>query len=210
MFTTGLSKTTQSNLALLGREAWISPFYLAGGTACSLYCGHRFSFDLDFFTLQSFNPKTITQSLKPLGKLSVDQDNEGTFLGHLNGIKISFFMYPYPLLFNPKVYQGVKVADIRDIACMKIDAISTRGTKRDFIDLFLICQKYKLPLLLTLFGKKYKGVDYNLFHIIKSLSYFKYADEQEIPKMISNISWQEVKKFFTEEVKRLSKKYLEA
>lgn len=209
MFTTGLSKNTQGNLALLGRKRWTSSFYLAGGTACSLYFGHRFSFDLDFFTQNPFNPKIITGRLKSLGKLTVDQDSEGTFLGSLNDIKISFFIYPYPPLFKPEIFQNVAVADLRDIACMKIDAISTRGTKRDFIDLFFICKKYKLLTLFGFFEKKYRGVDYNLFHLVKSLSYFTNAQEQEVPQMIEKISWEEVKKFFIEETRSLTKKLLE-
>lgn len=206
MFTAGLSRDTQSNLALLGKQDWVASFYLAGGTACSLYFGHRLSYDLDFFTKQSFNPKIITQRLRLLGTLSVDQDTQGTFLGKFNGVKISFFIYPYPPLFQLKIYQTIRVADIRDIACMKIDAISSRGTQRDFIDLFFICKQYKLSDLFSLFEQKYKGVDYNLSHIVKSLSYFVNAEEQNIPQMIEKVSWEEVKAFFQEEVKRLSRK----
>ena len=208
MLTTGVSKDTQGNLALLGKQSWVAPFYLAGGTACSLYFGHRFSFDLDFFTTKPFDPKIITQNLRPLGKLAVDQDNEGTFLGKLNTIKISFFIYPYPLLFKPDTYQHIAIADIRDIACMKIDAIGSRGTKRDFIDLFFICRQHTLLDLFSLFRKKYKEVDYNLFHLVKSLSYFVSAEEDDMPQMIEKISWEEVKAFFETETKRLSKKLL--
>lgn len=186
MLTTGLSKNTQSNLALLGNQDWTTPFYLAGG----------------------FDPKLLTQKLKALGQLTIDQDDQNTFLGKLNSIKISFFLYPYPLLFKPKIHQNIAVADLRDIACMKIDAISSRGTKRDFIDLFFICKQYPLLDLFTLFGKKYKGVNYNLNHIIKSITYFVNAEEQESPKMIEKVSWEEVKVFFENEVKQISKKLI--
>ena len=208
MLTTGLSKNTQSNLALLGEQTWIAPFYLAGGTACSLYFGHRLSFDLDFFTKKLFTPKLLTQQLKTLGKLTVDQNNKGTFLGKLNGVKISFFIYPYPLLFKPKVHQNIAIADLRDIACMKIDAVSSRGTKRDFIDLFFICKKYNISELFSLFERKFRGVNYNIFHLIKSLSYFADAEKDEMPQMIEKISWEEVKSFFEKETKQLSKKIL--
>lgn len=209
MFTVGVSKNTQGNLAILGKQTWISPFYLAGGTSCSLYIGHRFSFDLDFFTTESFNPKFIASKLKGLGKLSIDQQNQGTFLGHLNDIKISFFLYPYKLIFPKNYFLGVAIADIRDIACMKIDAISTRGTKRDFIDLFFICKKYNLSNLFNLFAKKYSGVEYNVFHNIKSLAYFANADQEEIPKMVLKVEWKRIKEFFIEEQRRLTKKLLE-
>ena len=210
MFTVGVSKNTQGNLAILGKQMWVSSFYLAGGTACSLYLGHRLSFDLDFFTTESFYPKFIATKLKGLGRLSIDQENQGTFLGHLNDIKISFFIYPYKLIFPKNYFQGVAIADIRDLACMKIDAISTRGTKRDFIDLFFICKQYKPSTLFDLFAKKYSGVEYNVFHNIKSLGYFVTADQEEMPKMVKKIDWQRVKEFFIEEQKALTKKLLRA
>lgn len=96
------------------------------------------------------------------------------------------------------------MADSRDIGCMKIDAISSRGSKRDFIDLFFICQKI-IPLekLLRLFGKKYKSVSYNRMHILKSLSYFEDAEKEPMPKMIISINWEKVKPFFKKEVKKI-------
>lgn len=208
MFPTAISVRLQKNLALLGKTGWLAPFYLAGGSAASLQLGHRFSFDLDFFTPEKFDPKTISQNLKFLGELSIDQEDKGTFLGNLNGVKISFFPYPYPLVFSPKKYLGVKVADLQDIACMKIDSISTRSARRDFIDLYFICQKYPLKRLFKIFKKKYRGVNYNLFHLIKSLTYFPDAEGEEMPQMITPVTWEKVKDFFVVEVKKISEELL--
>lgn len=208
MFTTTISEDVQNNLALLGRCPWLSPFYLAGGTALALHLGHRFSLDLDLFTPEEFNPKDISQNLKTLGKLTIDRDNQGTLLGYLNGVKVSFFHYPYPLVFPTKKYLGVRVADMRDIACMKIDALSTRGTRRDFVDLYFICQKEKLLGLFRIFEKKYKGVHYNLFHLIKSLTYFVDAEGEEMSRMAVPVKWLEVKELFIREVREISQKLL--
>lgn len=208
MFPTAISAGVQKNLALLGKANWVMPFYLAGGSAAALQLGHRFSFDLDFFTPEKFDPKTISQNLKTLGELAIDQEDKGTFLGNLNGVKISFFPYPYPLAFSPKKYLGVKIADFRDIACMKIDSISTRSARRDFVDLYFICQKYPLKKLFRIFKKKYQGIDYNLFHLIKSLTYFIDAEEEETPQMITPVSWEKVKEFFIIEVKKISEELL--
>lgn len=92
--------------------------------------GHRLSFDLDWFSDKPVEPRIIVAKLKDLGKLEVFQNDEGTFNGSFNEVKLSFFIYPYPLLFPLHDYEGVKVADIKDIACMKLDAISRRGQKR--------------------------------------------------------------------------------
>jgi hypothetical protein len=45
-------------------------------------------------------------------------------------------------------FQGVKVADPRDIACMKVSAIASRGTKRDFVDLYTLSQVHGLERIL--------------------------------------------------------------
>ena len=54
METKAISRETKSNLELLGSSGLVSSFYLAGGTACALYYGHRISYDLDFFTREKF------------------------------------------------------------------------------------------------------------------------------------------------------------
>lgn len=99
-----------------------------------------------------------------------------------------------------------KEEDLRDIACMKIDAISSRGIKRDFIDLHLISQKYPLEHILELFEKKFAGVQFSMPHLLRSLSYFVDADASEDPRMIMPIHWEHVKKFFTNESLRIGKK----
>lgn len=197
MFTAGLSKATQTNLESLTKTNFVKEYYLAGGTALSLHLGHRFSNDLDFFSQTPAKPETIINELNPLGNLEVFQNDEGTFNGVLNKVKLSFFVYPYPLLFPRQCFNKIAVADPLDIACMKIDAISTRGKKRDFIDLYLICKKMKpLRELLVLFAKKYKSVKFNDIHILKSLVYFADADSEDGPEMIEKVDWQEIKNFF--------------
>jgi hypothetical protein len=91
--------------------------------------------------------------------------------------------YPYPVLFPFGDFLGMHVADPRDIACMKITAIAGRGSKRDFVDLYAIAQLYGLKHLLELFKKKYFQVDYNVVHLLKSLTYFKDAEKEPMPDM---------------------------
>lgn len=209
MFIRGLSKQTQANLESLKNLSFVKKYYLAGGTALSLHFGHRFSYDLDFFSLTPERKEIIRSGLSSLGSLEILQNDEGTFNGKLDSVKLSFFIYPYKLLVPAVDFNGIAVADIPDISSMKIDAISSRGTKRDFIDLYFICNKFKpLEELFLLFEKKYSGVKFNMLHIIKSLVYFVDAEDQEMPEMIEKVSWEEVKKFFENEVVRLGRKYL--
>ncbi len=53
---------------------------------------------------------------------------------------------------------------------MKIEAIASRGAKRDFIDLYFICQAgYSLKKVLAFYDPKFKTLSTNLIHIHKSL-----------------------------------------
>jgi len=202
-----ISKRTKANLEILTKEAVLNNFYLAGGTGAALQLKHRVSLDLDFFTKEDIDTKTLIQKIKTLEKFSIERETENTLTGIFNGTRVNFLKYDYPLLFNLKQIEEINVADLRDIGCMKIDAISSRGTKRDFIDLFFICKELiSLNNLLSLFKRKYKNVNYNMIHILKSLVYFEDAENNPMPMLIVHISWQEVKSFFKEEIRKIDNK----
>lgn len=69
--------------------------------------------------------------------------------------------YAYPVLFPTGGFEGVTAADPRDIACMKITAIASRGTKRDFVDLYQCARQFGLQELLGLFTRKYAETRYS-------------------------------------------------
>ncbi|GAI07494.1 unnamed protein product [marine sediment metagenome] len=202
-----ISEKTKANLEILTKEVVLKNFYLAGGTGAALQLKHRVSLDLDFFTKKDIDTKTLIQKIKTQGKFSIERETENTLIGIFNGIRVSFLKHDYPLLFDLKQIKGIKIADLRDIGCMKIDAVSSRGMKRDFVDLFFICREViSLKNLLSLFKKKYKSVNYNMLHILKCLAYFEDAENNPMPKMILPTSWQEVKSFFKEEIKKINDK----
>lgn len=206
MFEQGISKQAKSCLELLAGQDFFksASFYLAGGTALSIHLGHRLSFDLDFFTEREFQSNRLVSNLKPLGKVVVDQISEFTFNGQLNGVKISFFRYPYPLLKPYETYHLIPLASVPDIACMKLDAIASRGTKRDFIDLYFICRTGRdLKNLLSDFDAKYAGVQYNRMHLLKSLVYFEDAKNDPMPKMMKPVKWETVISYFKDRVPKL-------
>ncbi len=134
-----------------------------------------------------------------------------TIMGNIKKTRFSLFFYNYPLLFKTHNFLGVEIADVKDIAPMKIAAISDRGAKRDFIDLYFLIKVEKILSLaeaLRLYEKKFKLLKQNKMHILKSLRYFEDADGTAMPKMIKNVSWREVKKFFEGEIKKISEETL--
>ncbi len=80
---------------------------------------------------------------------------------------------------------------------MKLDAVSSRGSKKDFIDIYFLLQKYSLNELLNIFQKKFSEIEYNKIHLLKSLAYFDDAEDEPMPKMIKKIDWEKIKKFIT-------------
>lgn len=206
---TGISQSASLALDQLVKLPLINHFYLAGGTDLAIQLKHRYSFDLDFFTTENFSEKNLDLDLKEISGYKLDRLEKDTLLGNINDTKISFFRYDNPLIEKPLVFRKTKLAAISDVAAMKLDAIGSRGIKRDFIDLYFICQKkYLLDRCLNFYQQKYPHGKENTFHIIKSLTYFEDAESGEMPEMIEPAFWPEVKKYFEKEAILLAKKFL--
>jgi len=122
-------------------EHFFEPFYLAGGTGLALQIGHRYSNDFDFFTDQNFNNESIKQILASVGTFQLFQDKEGTVEGSVNNTRLSFFHYPYPLIDETIFVGRLELASILDIALMKLSALSSRGSRKDFVDLYFLKDK---------------------------------------------------------------------
>lgn len=204
MRTAGIAPDTLAVLKKVAATSLKDHYYLAGGTACALHFGHRLSHDLDFFSLDPIDPQQLLVLLKPLGQLRTTQNEPGTFNGMLDEVKISFFIYPYPLIDKTIEYESAQIASIKDLACMKLEVVSSRGSKRDFIDLYQISQQYPLSQQLEWFKQKYQNTNISTTHIIKSLSYFDDAQDEPMPTMNIDLEWKAVKQYFIDEVKQIS------
>jgi predicted nucleotidyltransferase len=204
MFEESLYPKTKQVLAKLSKTVLMKDFYLAGGTALALQIGHRKSIDLDFFTssnsfpsfdsllnkLKEFNPDTIAQS-------------EGTLDVIIDSVKVSFLVYDYPLVLPLVDYpdkNNIRLASTLDIACMKLSAISSRGSKKDFVDLYFLLQTYTLKEIFTAFVSKFEGIKYSELHFLRSLNYFEDAEKDPDPDFLKDVKWSSVKSFIQKEV----------
>jgi hypothetical protein len=195
--------STETTLRALRDTDIVNRFYLAGGTGLALQFGHRLSLDLDFFSPDLFNEEVLLQRVQALDGFSLVARAPHSLHVTLRETKVSFLGYSYPLLFPEVRFLDVAVADPRDIACMKISAIASRGTKRDFVDLYVSAQLFGLTELLQLFGRKYEKTRYNRLHILKSLTFFGDAEKDPMPRMLVDLDWDEVKRFFLFQVPRI-------
>ncbi|HAV15611.1 MAG TPA: hypothetical protein DCX25_04760 [Candidatus Pacebacteria bacterium] len=208
MFTETVSPETKRILALLAKEPFVRKYYLAGGTVLALHYGHRISYDLDFFSQTPEEKHIIVDRLTALGKVFIKQNDQGTFNGILDDVKISFFIYPYHLLKPTTRVLDVETASSLDCACMKLDAIGSRGLKRDFYDLYMILHEYTLDELLHAFKEKYKTASTDPFHVLRSLTYFIDAEEDEAINLLKPLEWDTVKTFFIKQVSSFTRERL--
>ncbi|MBI2639116.1 nucleotidyl transferase AbiEii/AbiGii toxin family protein [Candidatus Peregrinibacteria bacterium] len=210
--TVSLPQATQKALNFLSKEKWLrmSSWYLAGGTALALQVGHRVSVDLDFFLPNNdFSTGRLVKHFhKSAWHTNIARD--GTIYGRLLNAKVSFIAYPFFVPAQPFLhYGGIKVLSAHDIAVMKVIAISQRGRKRDFIDLFWYCKNIgSMDTVLYSITKQYPTVNHNYAHVYKSLIYFDDAEDDPMPKIFFKTSWSEIKNFFKKEVPKATKKVL--
>ena len=164
---------------------------LVGGTGLALQIGHRRSIDLDLFGTLSADKICIHTELKKFGNLIILNQTKNIHQLTINNIKIDIVNYPYPWLHNPLEIDNIKLAHIEDIAAMKLSAITSRGTKKDFIDIHFLLKKFSLTDLLNFYTKKY--TDSSRFLVLKSLVYFEDAEDEPLPEMLEKVNWDAVK-----------------
>ncbi len=172
-------------------------FYLGGGTAIALYFGHRRSVDFDWFTGDRMaDPLRLAQDIRDEGiRLVLDQMERGTLYGTISRVRVSFLEYRYALLKEPNRWSefGSLLASLDDLVCMKLSAIAQRGSKKDFIDIYILAQRYSsLSEMLRLYQQKYSIQD--IGHLLYSLVYFDDADRERMPIMLWDTDWRSIKK----------------
>ncbi len=209
-----LPSCTKKALDFLSAQQWLkkSPWYLAGGTALALQAGTRKSLDLDFFTeAKDFDEKKLIAHFLRTKEWTTDVEEKNTIYGTLYKTKVSFIAYPFFVPKQKPLWHGaIRVLNRTDIAVMKITAVSQRGRKRDFFDLYW-CVKNIEPLEDTVrrLKKQYPSVAHDYHHILKALVYFADAESDPEPIIYFAASWKTVKRFFTKEIPIIAEKLIQ-
>lgn len=188
--------TVESNTLELLEELMslkdLAKFALVGGTALALQIGHRQSIDLDFFGNESIEAFETYMSMNVHYQPTKVLNKTPRILTMLvRSIKVDVVDYPYPWL-DPWIYEeGIRMAGLKDIAAMKVNAITGRGSRKDFVDLFFLLKTFSLDEMIEFFIAKYSSG--SKFLALKSLVYFEDADLDEMPHMFEKVSWGEMK-----------------
>ena len=177
-------------------EPLFSPLRLVGGTAMALQTGHRKSVDLDLFGTLSLDETILTETVSSMGSIAWLNKLKNIKSLLVNGIKVDFVNYSYPWLSEPLNENNIRLASKKDIAAMKLAAITGRGAKKDFTDLYFLLKEFSLKEMVQLYEEKF--ADGSAFMVLKSLVYFEDAENDEMPEMLMPASWELIKKTVTQ------------
>ncbi|MEN3046984.1 MAG: nucleotidyl transferase AbiEii/AbiGii toxin family protein [Candidatus Hydrothermales bacterium] len=175
-------------------------FYLAGGTAVYYYLNHRHSIGLDFFINEKIDFRELYPFFQPEEIKFLSKD---TIHAEIENVNVSFFQYLYPLLNPLRSLDLIKIASLEDILCMKINAIISRGSRKDFVDVYFIMNFLEIDSekAIELFRKKFGN--YDELVIKKAVTYFEDTEKEPEFPMIKKIEWGEIKKFFIREFAKI-------
>jgi predicted nucleotidyltransferase component of viral defense system len=205
-----ITPACQRGLDYLRRQRFLGDFYLAGGTALALQIGHRISTDLDWFSTTRRLPaperEEMRRALSDSGEFEVVSEQEGILFTRLFGADVSFIHQPHPLLEPTVDYHGVQLASPIDIGLMKLAAINSRGTRRDFVDVYCLRDVVTLDRLLELAAVKYTDRPSFLPVALRALAYFEDAEQQPMPRLLESVHWAEVRAYCEAAARRLARR----
>ena len=149
-----VSPLLKETLQKLVNSPIFKDFTLIGGTCLSLQLGHRRSIDIDLFTdidYGTMNTKEMKEFIQRSFPYSENTDSLDTsalgytlYMGDspIDKIKVDFF-YTEKFIFPIQEIDHIRIADIREIAAMKLSAITEEEPRqKDFWDIHELNEKY--------------------------------------------------------------------
>lgn len=179
-------------LKAISAQPEVKELRLVGGTALALQYGHRQSVDLDFFGKLPEDKDELIDVVRRVGDVTVLNRSKIILQMVVNQVKVDFVDYSrYPWIDEPILGDGFVLASDKDIAAMKINAIMGRGTRKDFIDLYLLLQHYSLTQIMDFYRQKYP--EFSEYRALLSMTYFDDAEMQDMPLMFIKTPWESMK-----------------
>ena len=205
-----LSPRSQELLARVAPLSWAEDFYLAGSAALALYTGHRPVTDLDLMSnanrLASPDRRDLLESLLALDpEAEVETARDGYLFVRLGGVGVRFFYYPYPLVQPFADLAGLAVISAADLGLMKLGAIISRSSRRDFVDLYLLCRELPLADLLHLAEDKFGHVRDFPLQALKGLADLTQIEGDPMPRLAMPLDWAEVEAWLRAQVRELGR-----
>lgn len=203
----GIDKEQRHVLSVLSAMPQLKDYRLVRGTNLAIRLQHRKSVDLDLFCHKEYDHHDSKHLASKLGEqfgtaIKLEHVNEVGVFALLKGIKVDLVKDPAPFIDRSEVIDGFRLAGLKDIAAMKLSAVSGRGTKKDFYDVYALLDIFSLAEMLDYFQQKTAIEDTQ--HILHSLTYFSDAEEPDVPNneviSLKGVAWSNVKTRIEEEV----------
>src|SRR3989338_8007834 len=155
-------------------------FGLVGGTAIALHLGHRESIDYDLFTFDEFINQKIRRKILGAIKInSVIRDEAGQLTLVINGVRFTFFQFPYKINYSESFDDVVKIPDMLTLAAMKAYALGRRAKWKDYVDLYFILKNHHSVSDINKKAKEVFGNEFNEKLFRSQLCYFEGISYQE-------------------------------
>jgi len=163
---------------------------------------------LDLFSAtDEVRPETHRQALTVLAPFqpTIVEQEWGNLLLLLGELRVGFFAYGYPLLEAGVEAEGVPLASLLDLGLMKLDAVATRATRKDFCDLYALSHTLSLRQLLDAAPRKYAAYRDFEARVVRYLTYFERADQEEPLLLNPDVPWKQIKAFFRQQAALLAR-----
>lgn len=214
-FSRSLAPASRGLLARLAGESWAEDFYLAGSAALALYTGHRPVASLDLMTahnrLASAQRRDLLSDLLALDDTAqVETARDGYLFARLGEVSVKLFYYPYPLADPAHSFEQLSIASPVDLGLMKLGAIISRGTRRDFVDLYLLCRHLPLERLLERSAEKFGHVRDFPVQALKGLADRSLTSGEPMPNLAEELRWQTVESWLDEQIEELGSQLIPA
>jgi Nucleotidyl transferase AbiEii toxin, Type IV TA system len=170
----------------------LNPFRLVGGTSLALQLGHRTSVDLDLFTSRIFDAEELRRVLAmEFIAFEMKSVSRTGFSSIIENVKCDFYNWSVAFTEDVLVEDGIRLDGLQDIAAFKLDTITGRKEKKDFIDIYYLVQKFGLTSLFDFYKRKYPYNDIKL--VMDALAEIDIADASEEPVLMMPLNWNELK-----------------
>lgn len=189
-----VTKETLQLLNNLMQDKFLSSFNLVGGTALSLYLGHRISVDLDLFSQDNFDSRKILKYLSDKYDFKENFIERDTLKGTIQNVFVDLITYDYPLIKPVFKEDGIRLLSIDDIVAMKLSAIIDSGTRlKDFADIAFLSTQLSLYDMLKAYTSKFNNS--NEVSILKALIYYEDIQKNDMIQLTEGkFNWKFIDK----------------
>lgn len=171
-------------------------FRLVGGTNLSLQLGHRQSDDIDLFSDIDFDIVNLARLFRkkyPTAEIRKSSFGITLYIHAPDNSEMKIdVMQTDKFIRNVQLIENIRFANFEDVAAMKLEAITSRNTKKDFYDIAELLNHYSFDQLLNFYTERYPYND--IKQVLENITFFSEDCESDFePNTFKNQDWLQVK-----------------